>query len=279
MLVGIVMGAAAAAAFGSGTFLQHLSVDRVERRPGDSGPGLVQVITQAAGRGRWWAGQALSTLGGGLQTGALAVAPVGAVTPVVTAGLPVALLLSSLHHGRRPKTGQVVGVVACLAGLVVFVTTSHPVQSDHPHPGAAAGTLLLALAVGAAVLARYAPPGALGGAAAGACAGAATGIALVAAAATFAEVRAHGVPATALTWGPYVAVLGFLLGTAATQQAFVRGELRWSLPSTSVASTVTATALSVALLGTRLATAEAPLWAGAAVVAVSGIVLTSATQD
>ena len=279
MLVGIVMGAAAAAAFGSGTFLQHLSVDRVERRPGDSGPGLVQVLTQAAGRGRWWAGQALSTLGGGLQTGALAVAPVGAVTPIVTAGLPVALLLSSAHHGRRPKPGQVAGVVACLVGLIVFVMSSHPVQSAHPHLGPGAGALLLAIAVGAAVLARYAPPGASGGAVAGACAGSATGVALVAAAATFAEVDAHGAASTALTWGPYVAALGFLLGTAATQQAFVRGELRWSLPATSVASTVTATGLSVALLGTRLATAEAPLWVAAAVVAVAGIVLTSATQD
>jgi hypothetical protein len=279
VLVGIVMGAAAAAAFGSGTFLQHLSVDRVERRPGDNGPGLVQVLTQAAGRGRWWAGQALSTLGGGLQTGALALAPVGAVTPVVTAGLPVALLLSSFHHGRRPKTGQVVGVLACLAGLAVFVTASHPVQSAHPHLSAGPGALLLGLAVGAALLARYAPHSQPGGALAGACAGTATGVALVAAAATFAEVDVHGAGAAALTWGPYVAALGFLLGTAATQQAFVRGELRWSLPATSVASTVSATGLSVLLLGTRLAAAEAPLWIGAAVVAVAGIALTSATQD
>lgn len=278
MLVGIVMGAAAAAAFGSGTFLQHLAVDRVERAPGEAGPGLVQLLTRSAARGRWWAGQALSTLGGGLQTGALAVAPVGTVTPVVTAGLPLALLLSSFHHGHRPRPAQVTGVVVCLVGLVTFVTTSHPRQSDHPHPGAATGALLLALAVGAALLARSAPSGPLGGAVAGAAAGTATGVALVAAAATFAEVRAHGLDGTVVSWGPYVAALGFLLGTAATQQGFARGELRWSLPATSVASTVSATALSVLLLGTRLSTAQAPFWVAGAVLAVAGIVLTSATE-
>lgn len=275
MVTGLVLASAAAIAFGSGTFVQHLCARSTElpsahrRRRG-----LLHLLLTLVTQPRWLAGQALAGAGTGFQAAAMAFAPVVLVQPVIAAGLPVAIVLEAIRERRHPGWRLCAAVVLCVAGLVLFVLFSRAgLPATAPGPEAAAVLFVLSLAF--AVTARVVPHGPVGGLFSGAAAGAALGVAAVCTAIPIHRLQALGVVAVLEHWSPYLAVAAGLLATAAAQQAYAHGHLALSLPALTVVNTLVAAALSVALLHEHLEAATAPVWGVGVVLAVGGVAMTA----
>lgn len=276
VVIGLMLAAAAAVGFGSGTFVQHLSAVAVEH-PNDrhrTEAGLIALLGRLVKEPRWLLGQVLTGSGSALQFIAMAFAPVAIVQPVIATGLPVAVGLEIIRERRMPSARLIAGMAMCVVGLVLFVLFARAQGEVHP-PGAIAAVVLLGLAVASAIGARLAASGQLGALVSGACAGGCLGVAAVCAALPVHRFQELGLAGMLVHWSPYVAVAAGVLAIAASQQAFARGELAWSLPALTVANTFVATAMSVLLVHERLDAAATPLWATGAVIAVVGVVTTS----
>ena len=278
MVVGLLLASLAAVAFGSGTFIQHMTAVTLE--PPDhhrTRRGLLRLLASLATRPRWLFGQALAGGGTALQFTALAFAPVAVVEPIVGAGLPVALVLEAVRMRRRPRWRLLTGLVLCVAGLVVFLLFSRA-SSPRRDPGLLSATLLLALGAGLAMVSRFAPGGRVGSVLSGLAAGGCLGVAVVAVAVPIARFQARGLGTALAHWGPYLAGVVGLLATAATQQAYVRGELAWSLPALTVADPLVATTLSVFVLHEQLDQHAAPIWSAGALAAAVGVALSAMSR-
>lgn len=278
-MMGLLLAAVAAVAFGTGTFVQHLSAREVKNPEGHrpTGLGLVQLLASLVRRPQWLLGQALAGGGTGTQSAALAFAPIAVVEPIVAAGLVVALTLEAVRLRHRPSPRLLIGLVMCVAGLIVFLLFS---QASGPSQvlSLGGGLLLLSAALVLALVSRFAPSGRVGSVISGTAAGATLGVAVVAVAAALHGIVEEGVDVLA-TWRPYVAFATGFLATAATQQAYTRGRLAWSLPALTVADPLVATLLSVLLLGERLVRAGTPVWASGAALAIVGVILTASTRS
>jgi drug/metabolite transporter (DMT)-like permease len=272
VVIGLLLATAAAVGFGSGTFVQHLSCRAVEHPREDSRTrrGLLGLLARLARQPRWLLGQVLAGAGMALQFGAMALAPVAVVQPVIAAGLPVALTLEVIRERRAPQLRLVAGMALCVAGLVVFVFFSRARSEVHP-PGIGAAAVLLALAIAFAFAARFVPSGPGGALISGVGAGGGLGVATVCAAVAIHRFQAYGLIPLLTHWSPYLAAATGFLATAATQQAYARGALAWSLPALTVGNTLVATAISVLLVHERLDLRAAPAWTGGALLAVIGV--------
>jgi drug/metabolite transporter (DMT)-like permease len=274
VVIGLLLATAAAVGFGTGTFVQHLSCRAVEHPRGDyrTERGLLRLLGRLVTQPRWLIGQVLAGGGMVLQFGAMAFAPVAVVQPVIAAGLPVALTLEVIRERRMPQPRLVGGMALCLAGLVVFVLFSRAQSEVHP-PGVAAAAVLLGLGVAFALAARFVPSGPRGSLVSGAVAGGSLGVATVCAAVAIHRFQAYGAIPMLAHWSPYLALATGFLATAATQQAYARGALAWSLPALTVGNTLAATAISVLLIHERLDVGAAPAWSGGALLAVIGVTI------
>jgi hypothetical protein len=110
ILLGIVLGAAAAGCFDGAVALQAL-----EAR---TGPGVVRLIK----RPRWLAATALAIAGWPLQVAALAVAPLAIVQPSLAFGLVLLLFLGvrMLGEPARPRDFAAVAAIAAALGLLAW---------------------------------------------------------------------------------------------------------------------------------------------------------------
>lgn len=160
----------------------------------------------------------------------------------------------------------------CVAGLVVFVLFSRARSELHP-PGLAAAAVLLGLALAFALAARFVPSGPVGTLISGAAAGGGLGVATVCAAAAIHRFQADGLIPMLTHWSPYLAAVTGFLATAATQQAYARGALAWSLPALTVGNTLVATAVSVLLVHERLDLGTAPAWTCGGLLALIGVTI------
>jgi drug/metabolite transporter (DMT)-like permease len=278
-VTGLVLATVAAVAFGTGTFIQHMTAQALEMPTGHhrTERGLVRLLLSLVRKPRWLLGQVLAGGGTATQFSALAFAPVAVVEPIVGAGLVVAIVLEAVHQRHRPGPRLAAGLVLCLGGLVTFLLFARASAPRHD-PGLFSAAALLILGGALALVARFVPGGRTGSVVAGLAAGGCLGVAVVAVAVPISRFQALGVAETLTDWSPYVAVTVGLLATAATQQAYVRGELAWSLPALTVADPLTATILSVVLLREQLDAATAPIWAGGAVAAALGVALSGASR-
>lgn len=279
MVIGLVLAAVAAVAFGTGTFVQHLSTREVEHPDGQhaTSRGLIRLLVSLVHRPKWLFGQALAGGGTATQFAALGFAPVAVVEPIVGAGLVVALSMEAVRLRRRPSGRLLLGLALCVGGLVVFLLFS---RASEPRRavGLGGGLLLLGLGLGLGLVSRVAPSGRVGAVVSGTAAGGTLGVAVVAVAVAIHDLQRIGLWDLFTTWRPYVAAGVGIIATAATQQAFARGRLAWSLPALTVADPLTATLLSVLFLGEHLVSSAAPFWAAGAAVAVLGVVLTATTR-
>ena len=279
VLIGFVLASLAAVGFGSGTFIQHVTAVSVEHA--ESGQrtdrGLVGLLLKLVRNPRWLLGQALAGGGTGLQFSALAFAPVAVVEPIVGGGLAVALVLEAVRERSRPSLRLVIGLLLCIGGLVTFLLTSRASSPDE-NPGSVTAVILLSLAVGLALISRFVPGGRVGSVLSGFAAGGCLGVAVAAVAIPIAQLRMHGIGDTLTGWTPYVAAVAGLLATAATQQAYARGELAWSLPALTVADPLVATVLSVLVLHETLDSGGTPFWATGAAVAIAGVALSAVSR-
>jgi hypothetical protein len=279
MVFGVLLACLAAVGFGSGTFLQHITAVSVEQpKTGRRAHlGLADLLWKLIRSRRWLFGQVLASGGTAVQFAALAFAPVAVVEPIVGAGLPVALVLETIRERRWPGPRLVAGLVLCVGGLVTFLLASRA-SGPRTETHILSAAILLALAVGLALIARLMPGGRVGSALSGVTSGGCLGVAVVAVAIAIARLKGHGVLATFTHWSPYLAAACGLLATAATQQAFARGRLAWSLPALTVADPLVATVLSVLVLHEALVSGAAVWWVSGAVVAIVGVALSAASR-
>jgi len=267
LALGAAIALAAAVLFAVGAVVQQEVAADVST---NGQPDLRRLLTSRV----WLGGQGATVAAVALQVVALGLAPVAVVQPLLAGGLVVALGIRSVRDRRLPSGSDLCGAALTAGGLAVFLVAARPatLSRDHvPAPLAVLGAVVLALALVA--LAGLAAEGTLGALAAGLAAGIAMGIAAVLISGALTALSdgglLHAVGGSAL-WGALVTSIAAQL---ASQQAFARGSLSWSLPVLTVADPLAAVPAARMLLGEHLEPGHAAVWAPAAVVATLGVVL------
>jgi hypothetical protein len=265
--LGAVIAVAAAVLFAVGAVVQH---EVTSGSSSDGQPDLRRLLTSPA----WLGGQGATVAAVVLQVVALGLAPVSVVQPLLAGGLVVALGIRSVRDRRLPSGTDLLGAALTAGGLAVFLVAARPAALSTDSvpellPVLAAVLLTLAL-VALAGRAKEGPRGAL---AAGLAAGAGMGIAAVLISGALTALASggllHALTGAAL-WG---AVVTSLAAQLASQQAFARGSLAWSLPALTVADPLAAVPAARLLLGERLEPGHAGIWVPAGIVAAIGVVL------
>ena len=147
LAVAIPCGIAAAVAYGGATAVQH-SAAHTGTGEADA-VGLLRLLTSP----RWWLSVAGDGVGLLLQVVALATGPVVLIQPLLVLALPVSLIVGFLIGGPRPRGADYGACASIIAGLAVFfVLVGDPGNGEPLRPGAALLTILIGLAVGAAIL-------------------------------------------------------------------------------------------------------------------------------
>src|SRR4051794_27965542 len=126
---GIALAAAAAACYDGAIALQAVEARAVQERA--AGMGLLRSLVK---RPRWLAATGLAIAGWPLQIAALALAPLTVVQPALALGLVVLLVLGTrvLHEPARPRDLAAVAVMAI--GLALLARYAPP--AEHVHAGA-----------------------------------------------------------------------------------------------------------------------------------------------
>ena len=258
---------AAATLFALGTVLQH----EVASAAGAAGRLTLRGLLS---RPSWVVGQGATLAATVLQLVALSLAPVAIVQPVVAAGLIVALGIRAVRDRRPPTLVEFAGVGCATVGLAVFLVAAQPAAGAAGIvPGIGAVLLTVAIAVTLVVVAPRAGRGASGALACGSAAGIALAVAAVLAAAALKTLSAHGwgrVFVGPAFWG---AVVTASAAAVASQQAYARGNLAWSLPALTVLDPLAAVPAARLLLGERLQPGHALVWGPAALLAAVGVVI------
>jgi drug/metabolite transporter (DMT)-like permease len=272
-VLGLGLAALAAVLFAVGAVLQH---EAAELSTTDRRLSLRRLVK----RKRWMLGQTATVLGTGAQIGALAVAPVAVVQPVLAVTLVFGLGLRAVRTRQVPLRLELVGIALTTGGLAVFLGAAQPgAAADQPPPS----TVAIVVAVGGSVvlvvgatLLGHGPHGAV---ACGGAAGIAAGIAAVLISVGIKSLQETGwarALAGVAIWGAaVVAVVAVLAG----QQAYARGALAWSLPALILLDPLAAVPTARLLLGETLEPGHAAVWLSAAVVAAIGVVVLARTGE
>ena len=272
-LAGLLLAVLAAVLFATGAVLQH---EAAELSRTDSGLSLRLLVK----RRRWMLGQAATMLGTASQVGALAVAPVAVVQPMLAVGLVVALGLRALRNRQAPLRLELFGATLTTGGLAIFLVAAQPAQGIHTAPPSsieviAAVVMSVVLVAGATLLGH----GAHGALACGTAAGVAAGIGAVLISVGVRSLQEGGwvhAFAGVAVWGAVVVAVVAIVGG---QQAYARGSLAWSLPALILLDPLAAVPAAKWLLGERLEPGHAAVWVPAAIVAAIGVVLLARTGE
>jgi hypothetical protein len=265
--LGALIAAAAAVLFAVGAVVQQEVAAGVST---DGRPDLRRLLTSPA----WLGGQGATVAAVVLQVVALGLAPVSVVQPLLAGGLVVALGIRSMRDRRLPSGPDLLGAALTAGGLAVFLVAARPAALSRDHvPGPLAVLAAVFLALALVALAGRAKEGARGALAAGLAAGIAMGIAAVLISGALTALSSggllHALTGSAL-WG---AVVTSIAAQFASQQAFARGSLSWSLPVLTVADPLAAVPAARILLREHLEPGHAFVWGPAAIVAAVGVVL------
>lgn len=277
----IALALGAAASFGVSNVAQ---MDAVRRQPPTrlaAGAGRVDagLVVRAARDPLWLAGLLASILGFAMEAGALSVAPVVLVQPLIVAELPFALPLAAFIAGKRLGRREWTGIVLVTVGLATVVATIHP--SDRSiQAGAGVWWLLFALVavfvvVVVSATARSSALARTSGLAAAA--GATFGLLSVVTKATTQQFAAHGLWALR-SWQPWALAAIGLVGMSLAQNAYRAGPLAVSLPLLDIGEPLCGSLIAVLAFGEQLG-ALGPAAVAALVVGVSCIGLGVAALD
>lgn len=266
--------AVALAVLGAGCFagaaaLQHGAVHAVAGGAGLRGGALRDLVAR---RG-WLGGLALAGAGTALHGTALVLAPLSVVQPVGVLAVPMAVAVTALRAGRRPRAGVRAGVAATVGGVALFVALAAAGAAPGPVPAAAAALAAVAAALPVAALAAVAATTAGRVRCVAAATAGAVAFGLVAALVRALAQQLGGVPgpagATVLATGAGIAV-ALALGGWLVQQGFAAGPPEVVVACLTVVDPIVAVLLGVLLLGER-AGGPAVLLALAALVAAAGV--------
>ena len=253
LAVAVPLGVGAACVYGTTIVIQHRSAS--EHGGGEaSATGLLKLLHDP-----WWVLAVLGDLiGFGLQAGALSAGQVVYVQPLVVLMLPVALFFHWYMGGPRPRRGDLVGCVAIVGGLGLFLSLVGGSHHQHVprsrYVGMAVIIILLAGVVLSLLAARTRP--AIRGAVYGAVAGAYFGTVAVLVdgiSDVISHRGLHGLIATPRGIVPLagIAILG-IAGIVLTQISFQVGALSATLPANLAADPLFAVLLGIVLLRERI---------------------------
>ena len=260
LLVGLPLGVAASVVYGTSIVVQHRTAQQHADEGGETSPSSLLRLA----RNPLWLIAVVSDFAGFLlQAAALSAASVVVIQPLVVLMLPVALGVSFLTGGHRPRLGDYLGCVGVLGGLAVFlVLVGKPGEAQVPRPRTLACAVALVLIVGVVIcVAVIRNSRVVRGAVYGAVAGAYFGTLAVMVDAASDEAGRHGVKSLVTEPKGLVpliclAVLG-VAGIVLTQMSFQIGALGATLPANLAADPLMGVVLGAVLLHERI-----PLSAG-----------------
>ncbi len=266
----------AATCFAAGAVLQQKGA--LATRAGANDPRfLVQILHAPV----WLAGAGLQGAGWVLQGAALDRGPlvlVQAVTALsLVIALPLGVRLTDQHVGRR----ELLGAIAVVAGIVVFIGAGAPANGDATPSAASwwtAGLLAIALVALCARLARGRNGPALAALFGGA---AGVGFALQAAVTKLWVVElGHGVAHLLTQWSTYVLIASALAGFVLQQSALKTGALAAAMASNNAATLVFSVVFGVVVFDERLTRGggQVAIALAGLAVAVIGVVTLAATS-
>ncbi len=154
ILLGIPLALLGAVFMSFGAQYQHRGVMKVERLSGTSGSrGLSgRQLFQLLSRPSWVLGTVMLGLAIACQLGALAFAPLILVQPLGAISLVITTLLNARISGHRPTGASIRSIVACVGGILIFVTIAAFVATEQPISEHELITILVLLAVVLVVL-------------------------------------------------------------------------------------------------------------------------------
>jgi drug/metabolite transporter (DMT)-like permease len=250
-MLAVPLGVAASVVYGTSIVVQH----RTAQQHADEGGETSASSLLRLARNPLWLIAVISDFAGFLlQAAALSAGSVVVIQPLVVLMLPVALAVSSLTGGHRPRIGDYLGCLGVLGGLAVFLAlVGKPGESHVPRPRTLVFAVVLVLVVGAAVsFAVWRRERVLRGAVYGAVAGAYFGTLAVMVDAASDQAGAHGVKSLVTESRGFVPVICLVVlggaGILLTQMSFQIGALGATLPANLAADPLTGVVLGAVLL-------------------------------
>ena len=266
----------AAVAFAAGTVLQQRGTLRT---PAGDARFLVQILHEPV----WLVGGGLQALGWTLQAAALDRGSLVVVQSLTTLSLvfalPLGAWLTDQHIGRT----EIVGALAVVAGIVVFLSAGTP-SGGTSNPSATAWWTAIVvsavLVVGPGVLAtkqRGAARAALFGVAAGVSFGLQAAVTKV-----FVNEIGHGVAHLLGTWSTYGLIVSALAGFVLQQSALKTGVLAAAMGANNASTLVWSVVLGFLVFDETMAADAArrfPAWLGLALAVLGVITLASRSSN
>ncbi|HAN25199.1 MAG TPA: multidrug DMT transporter permease, partial [Microbacterium ginsengisoli] len=133
ILLGIPLALLGAVFMSFGAQYQHRGVVKVNHALGGTSTGLSGAqLLRLLGRPSWVLGTVMLGLAILCQLGALAIAPLIIVQPLGAVSLVITTLLNARISGHRPTLKSVRSIIACVGGILVFVTIAAFVATEQP---------------------------------------------------------------------------------------------------------------------------------------------------
>src|SRR4051794_21148616 len=250
-MVGVPLGVAASVVYGSSIVIQHRTAQQHADAGGETS---ASSLLRLAPNPLWLLAVISDFAGFLLQAAALSAGAVVTIQPLVVLMLPVALGVSFLLGGHRPRLGDYLGCVAVLGGLGLFLLLiGKPGDAHVPRPRTLAMAVGLVIVVGFVLCFVVVRQNRIvRGAVYGAVAGAHFGTLAVMVDAASDEAGRHGVKSLvthAKGAVPLIClcVLG-VTGIVLTQMSFQIGALGATLPANLAADPLMGVLLGVVLL-------------------------------
>jgi drug/metabolite transporter (DMT)-like permease len=131
LVVAVPFGVGSSVVYGTSIVVQHRTAQEHAEGGQASAAGLLRLVRSPA----WLLAIAGDFVGFLLQIAALSTGPVVVVQPLVVLMLPVALAVSFLIGGYRPRLGDHLGVIGVVGGLAVFLAMIGIPGAEHvPRP-------------------------------------------------------------------------------------------------------------------------------------------------
>src|SRR3954451_24947159 len=131
-MVGVPLGIAASVVYGSSIVVQHRTA---QEHADASGETSASSLLRLAQNPLWLFAVIGDFAGFLLQAAALSAGSVVVIQPLVVLMLPVALAVSFIMGGHRPRMGDYLGCLGVLGGLALFLAlVGRPGEAQLPRP-------------------------------------------------------------------------------------------------------------------------------------------------
>lgn len=249
-MLAIPLGVAASVVYGTSIVVQH----RTAQEHAEDGETSAASLWRLARNPLWLIAVGSDFAGFLLQAAALSAGSVVVIQPLVVLMLPVALGVSFLMGGHRPRVGDYLGCLGIIGGLALFLAlVGDPGETHVPRPRVLGMAVILVLVIGVVlcflVIGRNSI---IRGAVYGAVAGAYFGTLAVLVDAASGQAGRHGLHSLVTTPKGIVPLAGIALlgiaGIVLTQMSFQLGALGATLPANLAADPLVGVFLGAVLL-------------------------------